>query len=299
MIQSFPKLLAVENYDYQKFLQEFWKTQKSWDGSDLTSKILFGQSSPNSRAKIISKSSGIISGIEEAKFFLDLEKIKFQFFKKDGEKILPREKIVEIFGKAKQNLKIERILLNFLARMSGITTKTNKITKKIPKKLSILSTRKTLWGFLDKKAVLVGGGGTHRINLNCAFLVKENYLVFFKITQVLQKIYQTKKNNLGFGKFWEIEIENENQFWEIIEFLEKYPDFPKPGIIMFDNFSAQKIFEILKKAPKLSNIFFEASGGISEKNISQFVKTGVHSISMGILTNTAESLDFSMQISKI
>ncbi len=276
------------------------------DKGDITSNALI-KDNPKAKAVIIAKQSGILAGIEEIVWFAknypdflsqenrgssippqrNRDKIHGIKYKTDGQQIKRGDKILTITGGVKDILKIERTILNLLQRMSGIATETNKLIRKTKNKTLICSTRKTPLGLLDKKAVTVGGGGTHRLGLYDWILVKDNHL---KISNFK---FQISK------RFWEIEVDTEKQALKFAKF--------NPGAIMFDNLSPRQIKNIIKilnpsaklRANKYKpNIIFEASGGINEKNIAEYSKTGVDVISIGYLTHSAKALDLSLEIKK-
>ena len=184
---------------------------------------------------------------------------------------------MQIKGKIKDILKLERTILNILQRMSGIATTTNNIINKNKKSQAlIVPTRKTQWGLLDKRAVSLGGGGTHRLGLYDWILIKDNHI---KISNFKFQI----------SNFFEIEVKNEKEL--------KLALTTKPDAIMLDNFSAKKIKQILKKyQKKLQKTIIEASGGINEKNISKYYNSNVDIISLGSLTHSVKSLDISLKI---
>lgn len=304
------ELLSIQNSWYQKVLLEFWKQQKKWDGEDCTADVLFGDEDRFTRAKVVAKSDGILAGREEAEFLLGNEGIDFSFFVSDGKSIAIGDKILEIAGDAKHVLKIERVLLNLLSRLSGIVTVTAEAKKQIPDSVLLCPTRKTLWGPIDKKSVAVSGGGTHRLGLFDAVLVKENHLALcprgiLEVVEKIQNVPVRQKSLISSSNkcpwcakfkmqnsFWEIEIETEKEFLTIMQNL---PD-ARPGVIMFDNFSPADIKKLLKNIKTPEGIYYEASGGIALQNITEYANTGVSALSCGFLTNAAAPVDFSMRI---
>ncbi len=283
------KELKITNRKYQKFVEIFFEQELKNDGVDITSEITINKRKNPVKAIIIAKESGILAGRAEIQYFLSKnKKIKQKWHKKDGEKFKKNDLILELTGNLHILLKFERILLNFISRMSGISTKTAQNVQKIAHFAKLSATRKTLWGILDKKAVALGGGLTHRLNLEDAILIKENHLAHTNIKTALNKIDKTKKE----FSFWEIEVENEQELKEVMENLPK----KRPGVIMLDNFTPRQIKKVLKKTTKPKRIFFEASGGITEKNIKKYAKTGAEVLSAGFLTKNAFSIDFSMYI---
>jgi len=288
--------LSVKNIKHQKLVDFYLSQEIKREGKDLSVKLLKNHFKKKCTASIFAKQDGIIAGLEEIKYFLKKTAVKQCFFLQDSALVKKNQKILTLKGNSKLILKIERALLNFLGRLSGIATMTYTYIQKTNYQILICPTRKTLWSNLDKKAVIIGGGGSHRLNLNTAVLLKENHLNLLK-NQIkdLEKIF-SKKTKWDIGKFLEIEVENEDDFIVIFNLLKKI-NLPShiPKIIMFDNFPPEKIKKITKKYQD-KNIFFEASGGISLKNISSYKNTGVHIISSGALTHSSKHFDLSLLI---
>lgn len=257
-------LLTVKNRFYSDFLERLFKLllQIDFAKGDITSnkmikdnKVVF--------AVIKAKEDGIIAGVEEITYILKKNKIKTMVKKGDKSKVKKGDVILELKGPIKDILKIERILLNIFQRMSGIATHTYKIVKQSRPKIA--ATRKTLHGYLDKKAVHIGGGLTHRLNLSDSILIKENHLKYGGDP--------IKDSN--------IEVANVKQAIAFAKF--------KPAILMFDNMSPSEIKKAIKKLPKA--IIFEASGVKNHKKY-QFVDV----ISLGSLTKESHVLDMSLII---
>jgi len=280
---------------YREILRDFWKFQQKIDGKDATAAILISPKC-SARAKIIAKNSGIFCGKNEIEYFAKIENLEISVKKNDGDEIQKNEILAELSGNARKLLKSERIFLNFLGRMIGISTLTKKVSQKLPKTVLLLPTRKTFWGPIEKKAVAVGGGATHRVNLETAILAKENHLFLVggakNAAQKIADFFKKKAKKMPKNFFWEIEIESEKEFFEVLKWAPK----SARGAILCDNFSPKMLKNLLKKGEKPRNILVEASGGISEKNILEFAETGVDAISCGFLTHSAKNFDVSMRI---
>ena len=250
---------------------------------DVTTKLL---SSKNKivQAKIISKQSGIISGINfcKAAFKLLEKKSKFLQRIKDGKKVKRNQIIAEITAKTKTILIAERTALNFLNHASGISTITNQYVSKVKNKTKICCTRKTTPNLrlLEKYAVRKGGGYNHRYNLSDEVLIKENH---FKSETSLRNII---KKSLKSKKKVTVEIENLRQLNKVLGL--------KFNRILFDNVSLAQ----LKKYLKICKGKYETeySGNANLKNITKISKTGVNRISVGSITHSAKSFDSSLLI---
>jgi nicotinate-nucleotide pyrophosphorylase (carboxylating) len=236
---------------------------------------------------------GILCGLEEVEMLFDICNCNSKFIKSDGMRILPKEKIIEINGKAKDILKAERTALNLLMRMSGISTLTRKfvnIVNQIDQSISIASTRKTVPGLrlLDKKAVVIGGGVTHRIRLDDMVMIKDNHLV---VDKSIREIISSIRERIGSSKNIECEVKNE---YEAIEAIES-----GANIIMLDNFSVLDAKKTILKINELGlrhQVKIEISGGINLENVIDYAKLKPDIISIGYLTHSARSLDFSLKI---
>ena len=250
---------------------------------DITTKLL---NSKNKivQAKIISKQSGIISGINfcKAAFKLLERKCKFLQRIKDGKKVKRNQIIAEITAKTKTILIAERTALNFLNHASGISTITNLYVSKVKNKTKICCTRKTTPNLrlLEKYAVRKGGGYNHRYNLSDEVLIKENH---FKSETSLRDII---KKSLKAKKKVTVEIENLRQLNNVLDL--------KFNRILFDNVSLTQ----LKKYLKICKGKYETeySGNANLKNITKISKTGVNRISVGSITHSAKSFDSSLLI---
>ena len=279
--------LNLKNPDYIKSVELYvWQAYLNDAGDgDVTSDLLIDKNKPV-KAEIKSNSSGILAGIQEAEWFLKKTGLKIVKKMKDGSRIKEGDIILSISGKAGKILACERTLLNLLQRMSGVATKTNQMAARLPKNIKLLATRKTLWGDLDKRAVSVGGGCTHRLNLSDAVLVKDNHIPLISKKLDFKRI----KKNI---RFVEIEFDTLEQVTSFAQNFRK-SDF-KNIAVMLDNFKPadiKKAVNILKK----TGVAIEVSGGVNEKNISGYAIAGVSAISSGSLTNKADSLDFSLNI---
>jgi nicotinate-nucleotide pyrophosphorylase (carboxylating) len=249
-----------------------------------------------SEAQIVAKEAGIAAGIEEAKVLLESLGLKVETLASDGEKINPKQTLMKIRGNTRTILSTERTILNIVSRMSGIATTTRRLVEKLQKaKLGtkIACTRKTAPGllYLDKKAVLVGGGDTHRLHLDDMVLIKDNHIAVAGSIEVAVK---RAKEVGSFTKKIEVEVSS----------AEDALAAAKAGadIIMLDNFSpkqVEKAVSRLEEAAFSGKVLIEASGGITAENILEFASKQVDIVSLGELTHSAKTLDLSLEITKI
>jgi nicotinate-nucleotide pyrophosphorylase (carboxylating) len=246
------------------------------------------------RAILVAKQSGILAGIHVAeKVFKTVDSLtKLSFFKQDGSKLEVGDTIFEVHGKAISILSAERIALNFLQRMSGIATFTDKLVRKLAGlNTRILDTRKTTPNFrlFEKEAVRIGGGFNHRMGLYDMIMIKDNHVDFAGgIKKAIESTQQyLKKNKLNL----KIEIE--------VRSLDELDEVLKAGgvdRIMLDNFSIPALGKAIQRIH--GQYETEASGGINEETIRAYAETGVDYISVGALTHQVKSLDMSLKALK-
>ncbi|MCX6281418.1 MAG: carboxylating nicotinate-nucleotide diphosphorylase [Bacteroidetes bacterium] len=243
------------------------------------------------KAKLIIKAEGILCGMNIAeKVFARVDPgLRMTSCLRDGDPVVQGDIAFEVQGRISSILQSERLVLNFMQRMSGIATATNKLvklTEGFPAK--ILDTRKTtpLLRQLEKYAVRTGGGLNHRIGLYDMIMIKDNHVDFAggivpAIDSACRYLLINKKN-------LKIEIEVRN-----LSELKQVLDHGGVDRIMLDNFSASA----LKQAVEIIAGRFEteASGGINENNLRDYASTGVDFISVGALTHHIQSLDMSMK----
>jgi nicotinate-nucleotide pyrophosphorylase (carboxylating) len=267
------------------FLERFLKEDIGRE--DITSKLL-----PRKKinACIISRQHGIVAGVEYAKEIFRSRKCKIIIHRRDGQSVIPNQKIMSIHGDAYSVLSCERTALNLMSRMSGIATQTRSYVKKIcsaNSKVELYSTRKTAPGLrvFDKEAVAIGGGHRHRMSLDQMIMIKDNHIAASDSLLVLIKRAKQKHQKL------EVEVEN---LQDAITAASE-----GAGIIMLDNMSPIQIRKIIKKLNQLklrNKVKIEASGGINYSNVEKYARSGVDMISIGRLTSSVSGLDLSLEV---
>ena len=243
------------------------------------------------KAQLLIKDNGVLAGVELAvEIFKQFDpSLKVTVFKKDGDVVTNGEIAFTVEGSSRSILTTERLVLNFMQRMSGIATQTAKIVQKIDGlSTKLLDTRKTTPGirYMEKWAVRIGGGHNHRFALYDMIMLKDNHLDY--AGGITQAVAQTRSYLKEQGKNLKIEVEVRTEA-ELIEAI------ATPGInrIMLDNFQPAEIKRLLPLIP--SHIETEASGGITIDTIRAYAETGVQYISVGALTHSAGSLDLSLK----
>ena len=258
---------------------------------DITSD-LFIDATSISNAEILSREPGILSGRSEISQIFNHFNIESNWLFQDGDSFSDNSQIVKLNGLSKSILLSERVSLNLLGHMSGIATSTNnavKITKQISPHTNISATRKTLPGLrkYEKYSVIVGGGLPHRYDLNEMILIKDNHS---KLINNLQKSISSVRTQIGSSKKIELEVDSLESAMKAIDL--------DIDIILLDNMQPEDILKFMNKIKSISQKIplTEASGGITMSNLQNYASTGVDIISMGSLTHSSKSLDFSLQI---
>jgi len=263
---------------------------------DITSNLLIPVSAQG-KAVIVSKSVGIFSGAAAAQAVCRFTGVKIKFFAKEGSALKKNQKVIELSGKIRAILKTERVLLNLIGHLSGVATQTKQFVDAVKgTKTKILDTRKTtpLWRELEKAAVRAGGGWNHRFGLFDYMLAKENHRKFGSLAKLSRGTGNGERirTPLGVSRFpqaFEIEVRS---FDELIEAFDLGAE-----VILLDHFTPAQV----KKAAQLRNrmspkTWLEASGNMTLKTVRAYALAGVDTISVGALTHSVPTHDFSLLI---
>ncbi len=254
---------------------------------DITTENLTGESDTLS-ATLDTRVDGILCGTEVFKTVYKIlsPDVDIIFYFKDGDKIKKGDKIADIKGPARAILMGERVSLNYIQRMSGIATETNKYQNAIgdlPAK--IVDTRKTTPNFraFEKYSVKVGGGALHRFNLSDCAMIKDNHI---KFAGSIENAVRQLRNNISHAHKIEVECDTIEQVKEAIQ--------SGADIIMLDNMDCDS----MKKACELINkkAIVEASGNVTLDTVRQIAECGVDIISSSAIVAKAPTLDLGLDI---
>ncbi|MHA1369454.1 MAG: carboxylating nicotinate-nucleotide diphosphorylase [Promethearchaeota archaeon] len=261
---------------------------------DVTSEIIPRNQEGN--AKIIAKEQGILAGIIEAETAFDLLGCNLQAMKNEGDVLAKNTVVASIKGQLTSILLVERTALNLIMHLSGIASQTRKFQEIIEKNrinpvCMIAATRKTTPGLriMEKRAVKIGGGDTHRWSLDDMILLKDTHRTFFNGDLV--KMIRECRKKASFSKKIELEVEN----------LEDAITAAKAGvdIIMLDNMTPDDITKTIKTLESKGlrkNVTIECSGNVTIENVADYAKTGVDIISTSAITLKAKPIDFSLEL---
>ncbi len=241
-------------------------------------------------ARIISKDKGILAGMDVICGVFEEYGIKVNFRLTDGSEISENDLLMSVEGDARTILLLERTVLNLSMRMSGVATAANHYVNLVKDyDVRVAGTRKTSPAIakFDKYALGVGGADTHRFSLDDMVLIKDNHIATCE--SPLDALLKAKAN-VSFSKKIEIEVETLD---DAVECVENGAD-----IVMLDNMSPVEVSEVIGRLNELNirqSSLIEVSGGITEDTIVEYAKLGVDIISIGALTHSSRSLNFSMK----
>ena len=262
---------------------------------------MFG-SSETIDATIIAKGDGIVAGTAMVDHLIQIwaPSIQVNWRASDGKKVSNGEEIANLTGCRETILLIERSILNILGHLSGIATETKKWASKAAKQIAC--TRKTTWGLLDKWAVHLGGGLTHRLTRNDALMIKENDLASMgdsddgnekKIAELIQSLDLSQLES-----FIEIEVRNEKEaitaaaMWQ-----QSQQGIDGKLVVMLDNFGPERCKEMVAQLEDMglrNAVLLEASGNITFETLDEWFECGVDVISTSAINRGVKPLDISM-----
>ncbi|MGH9687401.1 MAG: carboxylating nicotinate-nucleotide diphosphorylase [Candidatus Acidiferrales bacterium] len=301
--------LTLDNEAYRHAVRSLTDAllQEDLASGDLTAAAIELKSTRVS-AVAIARESGIIAGLQEIALLYRGNGIDTVLEKRGGDAIRPGDVLLLAQGEQAKLLALERVGLNLLQRMSGIASAAHRVQARVRESGSetqIVGTRKTAWGLLDKRALHLGGVGTHRLSLGDAILIKNNHLKLLADREeeaaplAIERTWKMR----GKSAFIEVEVRGEAaaraaaaSFAKLLEQSgEEYP-----CVLMLDNMTPVQIsaiLETLRRENLLDYVLVEASGGISEANVVEYAASGVDAISIGALTHSVRALDLCQRIS--
>ncbi|MFZ0252926.1 MAG: carboxylating nicotinate-nucleotide diphosphorylase [Nitrososphaeraceae archaeon] len=260
---------------------------------DLTSQYTVNKDLKSSSQIICKSEIAVVAGLEEAKIIFEICNCDSKALVNDGDIVKRGIRVMKINGNTRAILKAERTALNLIMRMSGIATDTKKfvdIVKTVSKDIKVMGTRKTAPGlrYFDKKSIILGGGHSHRNTLDELILIKDNHLA---VTTSIQSAITNARLKAGKNMMIECEVSNTKSSIEAIK--------SGADIIMLDNFTpemAQKTISYLRKSGLREKVLIEISGGVNISNIKDYALALPDMISIGTLTHSSNSIDFSMKM---
>ena len=269
------------------------------DGVDMP----FMGGNHNVEAKIIAKSSGILAGCAAVDHMLQIwaGSLQISWSHGEGRSVSSGDEIATLLGDKEAILSLERTILNILGQLSGIATEAKKWSSKAPRQIAC--TRKTIWGLLDKWAVHLGGGLTHRLTKQDAKMIKENDLAVMypelesngaRISKFLNDV-----NPEECGAFLEVEVREEKEAimaaftWSEKRMISGCDRL----VIMLDNFEPERCKSVADELSEMGlreHVVLEASGGILLENLEDWRECGLDVLSTSTINRGTMPLDLSM-----
>lgn len=264
---------------------------------DITSSLLFKEDT-TAKSTIISREEIVVCGMDVAREILKSydERLKLTVRIKDGESAHVGSKLAVIEGPLRPMLSAERVMLNFLQRLSGISTTTRKYVQAIQgTKAKIYDTRKTMpgWRILEKYAVRCGGGYNHRIGLYDGILIKDNHLAELgrNFKSKLHKIIKEAIKVKGM-EFVAVEVDH------VDDELNYVLEIPGIDIVLLDNMGQWQLKHAIEMRDQMcgkgKKPLLEASGNITLSNVSAIAQCGVDRIAIGAITHSATAVDIGL-----
>ncbi len=301
--------LTLDHAEYRDAVRTFTEALLRADLAprDLTVAAL-GTNGGRAEAVILARGGGVLAGLAELAFLLRAQGVVATLEKCDGDAIRPGDLLLRAEGEEMQLLALERVGLNLIQRMSGIATAIRCLQERAKRECPatrIVGTRKTPWGLLDKRALHLGNGGTHRLGLGDAMVVKNNHLALLAAREeqaapiAIEKAWAFRKDSA----FIEVEVRGEaaaRATAETFRRLQENAAEEYPCLLMLDNMTPDQIgaiLDMLRCENLWDHVLIEASGGISESNVEAYAARGVDAISIGALTHSARALDICQRIS--
>ncbi len=309
--------LTLENPAYVRVLRGIMETLLETDLAprDITVTAL-GIRERAAFANVAAREPGVAAGLKEYAFIMRKHGLKVTLKKEDGDGFETGEILVRSEGGQNKLLSLERVGLNLLQRMCGIATATSRLQERARRRCSttrILGTRKTPWGLLDKRAIHLGGGGTHRLGLGDGIVIKNNHLALLArreeqaVALAVEKAWAGRRN----AAFIEVEVRSgeaalaAGRVFKRLQAEEAASPFKHrkvhecPCLVMLDNLMPEDVRSIIvnmRKQKIWDAALVEASGGISETNMELYADAEVDAISIGALTHSARALDLSQRM---
>lgn len=266
------------------------------DECDWTSTSLVPETA-RGEAELVARQGGVVAGMPVVELVLDELNSQVELIDgvQDGASVDAGEVLGKLAGSARDILMAERIVLNFLSRLSGIATLTSQYVRAVAATSArIYDTRKTTpgWRLLEKYAVHCGGGYNHRLGLHRGVMIKDNHLACageegLTLVDALQRVRSSLAQREASVEAFEVEVDTLQQLQDLLP--------ARPDLVLLDNMSPPLLCEAVALRDRLApEVGLEASGGVNLERVAEIAATGVDRISVGGLTHSARALDIGL-----
>jgi nicotinate-nucleotide pyrophosphorylase (carboxylating) len=259
---------------------------EQWLQEDVGHHDVTNQVPGETTGRLVARERGVAAGLNAAVAVFDYLGVDASASVAEGDRIERGETVLETTGPARETLRGERVAVNVAGHASGIATKTREAVdeaRAVDDGVRIAGTRKTTPGLrgVEKRAVVAGGGDTHRLDLSHMVMVKDNHVAEMGLEGAVEHF----RGRVSFATKVEVEVESPADGQRAAE--------AGADIVLFDNLSPDAVERGVESLPE--DTLAEASGGITVDDVSDYAATGVDVISMGSLTHSAPSLDYSFR----
>ncbi|QDU55393.1 carboxylating nicotinate-nucleotide diphosphorylase [Aeoliella mucimassa] len=263
---------------------------------DWTTAMLVPDGAPGS-VDVVARQDGVVAGLKVVELLIEqlASDVRLTLSSQDGDQVAPGRVLANLTGSAADILTAERVLLNFLGRLSGVATLTRTyVDAVVGAKAEVYDTRKTTpgWRLLEKYAVRCGGGQNHRLGLNRAVMIKDNHVALasqqgLTLAEATEKVRSRLADQQIAVEAIEVEVDTLEQFAQVLP--------TQPDIVLLDNMTNDHLRAAVElRDASAPQMLLEASGGVSLATIGAIAKTGVDRISVGALTHSAPCLDIGL-----
>ncbi|MFD1514818.1 carboxylating nicotinate-nucleotide diphosphorylase [Halomarina rubra] len=259
---------------------------ESWLVEDLGHHDVTNQVPGETTGRLVAKEAGVVAGLDAAERVFDYLDIGFETLVVDGERVDGGDSVFRVEGPAREILRGERVAVNVVGHASGVATRTRQAVdaaREVSDTVRIACTRKTTPGLrgIEKRAVVAGGGDTHRLDLSHMVMVKDNHVAEMGLEGAVDHF----RERVSFTTKVEVEVERPDDAPRAAE--------AGADVVLLDNLPPEAVERGVEALPE--GVLAEASGGITLADVPAYASTGVDVISMGSLTHSAPALDFSFR----
>ncbi|NKE37249.1 carboxylating nicotinate-nucleotide diphosphorylase [Natronococcus sp. JC468] len=261
-----------------------------WLREDIGHHDVTNQVPGETTGRLVAKEDGVAAGLEAASAVFEYLGVEVLESIEAGSSLEVGDEILRVKGPAREVLRGERVAVNLVGHASGIATRTQNAVDRAQtasNDVEIAATRKTTPGLraLEKRAVVAGGGDTHRLDLSHMVMVKDNHVTELGLERAIAHV----RDQISFATKLEVEVETVTAASRAAE--------AGADIVLLDNMTPAETQTAVEELRPYKDVLAEASGGITLENVTEYATTGVDVISMGSLTHSAPSLDLSFRTS--
>jgi nicotinate-nucleotide pyrophosphorylase (carboxylating) len=261
-------------------------TVESWLTEDLGHHDVTNHVPGETTGRLVATEAGVAAGLDAAERVFDYLDVDAERRVADGERVAAGETVLRVEGSAREVLRGERVAVNVVAHASGVATRTRRAVdaaREVDDAVRVACTRKTTPGLrgVEKRAVVAGGGDTHRLDLSHMVMVKDNHVAEMGLEDAVERF----RERVSFATKVEVEVDRP----------EDAPRAAAAGadVVLLDNLAPAAVERGVEALP--DGVLAEASGGITLADVPDYAATGVDVVSMGSLTHSAPALDYSFR----